>query len=184
VSACYATLHNGATPPAIARGALKLRSEEAGPVQSPETLLTALYADPGNSALLQSLAVAYANQGKIDLASLVLNRVLEKNPQDAASQNLLGLLRLLQGKDQEAYGLFRKALETDPGMDAAQANLVVLNEGYGNVRKAKEALSEIADRQALASSKSGYVHPDFLAAAGRADVVAFDGSEIEALEEE
>ena len=120
----------------------------------------------------------------MDLGSLVLNRILEKNPQHAQSYNLLGLFRLLQGEDQEAYGFFRKALEIDPGMDAARANLVVLNEGYGNVQKAKESLSEITDRQALASLKSCYVHPDFLAAAGRADVVAFDGAEIEALEEE
>jgi Flp pilus assembly protein TadD len=184
VTACYAALNDGSRPPAITRGALKLRTGEAGSEQSPATLLAALYADPGNSTLLESLAVAYANQGKMDLASLVLHRILEKDPQHAASQNLLGLLRLSQGEDQEAYRLFQKALEFDPAMDDARANLVVLNEGYGNVEKAKASLSEIADRQALESSKSHHVHPDFVAAAGRMEIVAFDGSEIEALEEE
>ncbi len=184
VTACYAALNSGSLPPSIGRGALKLRFGEGSAVQSPKSLLEALYADPGNGALLESLAVAYADQGKVDLASLVLHRILEKNPQDAASQNLLGLLRILQGEDQEAYRFFQKALELDPAMDDARANLVVLNEGYGNVRKAKESLSEIADRQALESSKSHHVHPDFLAVAGRMEVVAFDGSGIEALEEE
>jgi Flp pilus assembly protein TadD len=147
-------------------------------------LLAALYADPGTPALLKSLAVAYVDQGQMDLASLVLNRILEKNPKDPESQNLLGLIRLAKGEDQEAYTFFQKALELDPAMDDARANLVVLNEGYGNFQMARESLSEIADRQALESSKSNYVHPDFRAAAGRVEVVAFDDSEIEALEQE
>jgi tetratricopeptide (TPR) repeat protein len=183
VTACYAALHNGSSPPRIARGRLSLRSDgSAG--QSPEAILKSLYADPGSLPLLESLAVAYAEQGKRELASLVLHRILERNPQDAPSQNLLGLLRLLQEEDQEAYLFFQKALELDPTLDDARANLVVLNEGYGNLRKAKESLSQIADRAAFASSKGRYVHPDFLAAAGRAEVVAFDGSEIEALEKQ
>jgi hypothetical protein len=97
---------------------------------------------------------------------------------------MLGLIRLLQGEDQEAYGLFQKVLELDPAMDEARANLVVLNEGYGNFEKAKESLSEIADRQALLSESGSCVHPDFRASASRLEVVAFDDSEIEALEEE
>jgi tetratricopeptide (TPR) repeat protein len=184
VIACYAALHDGSLPPAISRGALRLRTGEAGSARSPETLLAALYADPGNLDLLESLAVAYADQGKLDLASLVLHRILEKNPQDAASQNLLGLIRLSQGKDQEAYRFFTKALEFDPNMDDARANLVVLNEGYGNIQQAKASLSEISNRQVLGSSKDHLVHPDFAAAAGRMEIVAFDDSEIEALEEE
>jgi Flp pilus assembly protein TadD len=143
-----------------------------------------LYADPGNTSLLRSLAIAYADQGKVELASLVLHRCLEENPQDAQSQNLLGLIRLLQGEDQEAYGLFQKVLELDPGMDETKANLVVLNEGYGNFEKARESLSEIVDRQALLSASDSGVHPDFKASASRLEVVAFDDSEIEALEEE
>jgi Flp pilus assembly protein TadD len=184
VTACYASLNDGSMPPAIGRGALLLGAAGSGSGQSPKALLEALYADPGNSSLLASLAIAYAEQGKVELASLVLHRILEKSPQDATSQNLLGLFRLLEGKDQEAYRLFQKALEYDPGMDDARANLVVLNEGYGNFQKARESLSGIADRQALESSKSTRVHPDFRAAAGRMEVVAFDGSEIEALQEE
>jgi tetratricopeptide (TPR) repeat protein len=184
VTACYAALNEGAMPPNIGRGALLLGASGSGSGQSSKALLESLYADPGNGSLLASLAVAYAEQGKTELASLVLHRILEKNPQDAPSQNLLGLLRLLEGKDQEAYHFFQKALEFDPGMDDARANLVVLNEGYGNFQKARESLSEIADRQALESSKSACVHPDFRAAAGRMEVVAFDGSEIEALQEE
>ena len=184
VTTCYAVLNDGSRPPAIGRGSLKLRSGGGGAAQSPKALLEALYADPGNSALLESLAVAYADQGEEDLASLVLHRILEKNPHDPASQNLLGLLRLSKGEDQEAYRFFQKTLELDPGMDDARANLVVLNEGYGNFQKARESLSEIADRQALESSKSCYVHPDFRAAAGRMEVVAFDNSEIDALEQE
>jgi tetratricopeptide (TPR) repeat protein len=184
VTACYVVLNDGSRPPAIGRGSLKLRSGEGGEVQSPKALLEALYADPGDPSLLESLAVAYADQGEEDLASLVLHRILEKNPQDPESQNLLGLLRLSKGEDQEAYRFFLKALELDPGMDDARANLVVLNEGYGNFQKARQSLSEIADRQALESSKSRYVHPDFRAAAGRVEVVAFDDSEIEGLEEE
>ena len=120
----------------------------------------------------------------MDLAFLVLTRCLEKNPQDAESENLLGLIRLLRGEDQEAYGLFQRVLEMDPGMDEARANLVVLNEGYGNFQKAKASLSEIADRQTLLSGRASGVHPDFLGAASRLEIVAFDDWEIEALQEE
>ena len=184
VTACYAVLNDGSLPPTIRRGSVLLRSGEGGAAQSPKALLEALCADPGNPALLESLAVAYADQGQVDLASLVLHRILEKNPQDPESQNLLGLIRLSKGEDQEAYTFFQKALDLDPGMDDARANLVVLNEGYGNFQQARQSLSEIADRQALKSSTTRYVHPDFRAAAGRMEVVAFDDSEIEALEEE
>ena len=184
VTACYAALNNGAEPPAIGRGALRIRRGGASSEQSPEALPKGLYADPGNTTLLRSLAIAYADQGKMELASLVLHRCLEKNPEDAQSKNLVGLIRLLQGEDQEAYGIFQKVLEMDPGMDEARANLVVLNEGYGNFQRAKQSLAEIADRQTLLSARSSCVHPDFLAAASRLEIVAFDGSEIEALEKE
>ncbi len=184
VTACYAVLNNGSRPPTIARGALLLGAEGSGSGQSSRDLLEALYADPGNSSLLASLAAAYAKEGKPELASLVLHRILERDPKDAPSQNLLGLFRLLEGEDQKAYRFFQTALEYDPGLDDARANLVVLNEGYGNFQKARESLSRIADRQSLEVSKTAFVHPDFRAAAGRMEVVAFDGSEIEALEEE
>jgi tetratricopeptide (TPR) repeat protein len=184
VIACYRALNDGAEPPAIGRGALRLTRGEPSAGQSPEVLVESLYADPGNTSLLRSLAIAYAEQGKVELASLVLHRCLEGNPQDVQSQNLLGLIRLVQGEDQEAYGLFRKVLELDPAMDEARANLVVLNEGYGNFQKARESLSEIADRQTLLSMSDSCFHPDFRASASRLEVVAFDDAEIEALEEE
>ena len=184
VTACYRALNGGAEPPAIGRGALRLSRGESSPEKSPKALVEGLYADPGNTSLLRSLAIAYADQGKVELASLVLHRCLEENPQDAQSQNMLGLIRLLQGEDQEAYGLFQKVLELDPGMEEAKANLVVLNEGYGNFQKAKESLSEIVEKQALLSASDSGVHPDFQASASRLEVVAFDDSEIEALKEE
>ena len=182
VIAGYAALKDGAMPPQIRRGTLQAGSGETTSERSSRAVLEALYAEPGNLMLLQSLAFAYVAEGKVELAALVLQRCIEENPQDARSRNLLGLIRILQGEDQEAYQCFQKALELDPGMDEARANLVVLNEGYGNYPKARQVLTEIGDRQALRSSKAPYVHPDFLAAAGRMEVVAMDGSAIRSLE--
>jgi Flp pilus assembly protein TadD len=184
VITCYATLNDGENPPAIGRDSLRLGRGEGAPDESPDVLQQGLYEDPGNTSLLRSLAVAYAEQGKVDLASLVLTRCLEKNPEDAQSQNLLGLIHLLRSEDQEAYGLFQKVLEMDPAMDEARANLVVLNEGYGNFEKARISLLEIVDRQRLLSASASSVHPDFLAAAGRLEIVALDDSELEALEDQ
>lgn len=176
VLSCYADRNGGASPPAISRGSLKQGRERTTAGPATQALLEGLYADPGNVSLLFSLGSAYAAEGKHDLAALVLNRLLEKAPGDAKGQNLLGLVRMMQGKDSEAYAGFRKALELAPDLAEASANLVVLHEGYGNQREAKATLEKLRERQALLSLDAEAVHPDFSAAAARLNAVALQGS--------
>jgi len=172
VLACHNSLHPGQSLPAIARRQALSRGSGASETQPAAALLEKLYADPGNASLLLPLAFAHAAEGKPGLASLVLLRLLEKSPREARAENLLGLLHLLQGRDQEAYACFRKALEFDSGLAEAKANLVVLYSAYGNDRMAKAALDELEARRALATLDLRAVHPDFSSFASRFSAVA------------
>ncbi len=173
VRACYVSLNSDPLPPAVSRGALHRGGGEGVPIQSIAALQEALYADPENPALLRSLAGMYAEEGKKDLAVLILHRCLEKNPLDARAQNLLGVIRFIQGRDQESSQCFFKALDLGQGLDEARANLVVLNEGYGNFQEAKEILSQVQDSQALISLKAWAVHPSYPEAVSRLEVKAW-----------
>lgn len=174
VLACRNCLDPHKPLPGIARREALSRDPKAGETQPAAALLERLYADPGDASLLLSLAFAHAAEGKPGLASLVLLRLLEKNPREGRAENLLGLLHLLQGKDAEAYACFRKALEFDPGLAEAKANLVVLYSAYGNDRMAKAALDELETRRALATIDLRVVHPDFSSFASRFSAVAMD----------
>jgi Tfp pilus assembly protein PilF len=154
-------LNKGVTPPSISKGSLRRGPGKGGPAETPDGLLERLYADPENAALLRSLAEVYAREGELELATLVLHRALEVAPKEATSNNLLGLVYLLQGKDQEASSCFLKAMELDHSLDEAKANLVVLYHGYGNNQKAREMLGQVRNRDALSSSEAVAVHPDF-----------------------
>ncbi len=174
VLACRSSLYPGQPLPSIARGQALSPSSGSGEARPAASIIESLYADPGNSALLLPLAFAHAADGKPGLASLVLLRLLEKNPREARAENLLGLLHLLQGRDAEAYGCFRRALEFDPGLAEARANLVVLHSAYGNDRLAKAALDELEARRALATLDPRAVHPDFSSFASRFSAVAME----------
>lgn len=176
VLACHRSLHPGEPLPAIARRQGVSRGPGAGEKSQPtSSIIQSLYADPGNSSLLLPLAFAHAAEGKPGLASLVLLRLLERNPREARAENLLGLLHLLQGQDAEAYACFRKALEFDSALAEAKANLVVLYSAYGNDRLAKASLDELAARRALATLDPRAVHPDFSSLASRFSAVAMQG---------
>lgn len=172
---CRRSLHPGEPLPVIARGQAMNRGSPSGEARPAASLIQSLYADPGNSSLLLPLALAHATEGNPGLASLVLLRLLERNPRDAEAENLLGLLHLLQGRDAEAYACFRKALEFDPGLAEAKANLVVLYSAYGNDRLAEAAIHELAARRALATLDPRAVHPDFSSFASRFGAMAMQG---------
>jgi len=175
VLACHNSLHPGQSLPAIARRQALSRGSGASETQPAAALLEKLYGDPGNASLLLPLAFAHAAEGKPGLASLVLLRLLEKSPREARAENLLGLLHLLQGRDQEAHACFRAALEFHPGLAEAKANLVVLYSVYGNDRLAKATLDDLAAQQALATLDPKAVHPDFPSFASRFSAVALEG---------
>ena len=179
VLSCYSDRNGGASPPAISRGSLSRSQGGTARGGAVQTLIEGLYADPGNPSLLFSLGASYVAEGKYDLAALVLHRLLEKAPSDAKGHNLLGMVRMLQGKDSEAYASFRKALELAPNLAEASANLVVLYEGYGNQREAKATLEKLGEKQALLSLDAEVVHPDFSGAAARLKAVALQGAATE-----
>lgn len=177
--ACYAAFHGGAAPPGIERSRLMAGRASGETAASPDDILQRLHPDPANGELLKTLAMAYAEAGEKDTAVLVLHRCMEKNPEDAGCRNLLGLVQVFQGEDQQARASFQEALEMDAGLDAARANLVVLYEGYGNVGEARTRLAQIRDRGALGAGGRG-VHPGFAAAAGRLSAVALHDAPVQA----
>lgn len=175
----FASLNNGVGLPSMTRGK---------PVQDPGTdpqdtsrleIQKKLYADPENPQLLKSLAKAWMFEGRMEPAALVLHRCLEQNPDDAWVHNMLGLVRLHKGEDQEAFLCFRKALECDPALREARANLVVLYQGYGNEQAARETLVEIRTDPNPVHLDKHALHPGFHELSGRLDAVALQTSSLE-----
>jgi len=83
------------------------------------------------------------------------------------SHNLVGLVRLQQGRDQEAYHSFQRALAINPGFVETKANLVVLCEGYGNEQGAKQWMETLQVNEVPVILDVAYVHPGFSAASTR-----------------
>ena len=85
-----------------------------------------------------SLALAAHFKGKTRLAAAYYRRVLDFNPDDAASHNNLGSLALGAGRPDEAKVHFERALTSDPEDSEAHRNLGLLFAGQRQFRQAIE----------------------------------------------
>ena len=79
--------------------------------------------DPGHEDSLRNLGNCLIFQGKVEEASALLEDLLDRVPQNATVHNSLGICRMKDERFEEAIACFSKALEIDPKMSSAQANL-------------------------------------------------------------
>lgn len=82
-------------------------------VESIETLKDSFNSSPKSSRVMSSLAIAYLQSGQVAEAETFLNSVLKANPDNLEALSMLGGIRVMQKKPDEAAATFRKVIETD-----------------------------------------------------------------------
>jgi tetratricopeptide (TPR) repeat protein len=86
-------------------------------------------------------------EGDLERAREALERVLETDPNDASALVDLGYLALGAGNGNEAAGLFRQALEREPGNIDALRAIATIHGRAGKAEDAFDAASAVAEAQ-------------------------------------
>lgn len=81
--------------------------------------------NPDNIALIQAEADVYYKMGDKEKYNELMQSILEKNPNDPSVYYNLGVTAAELGKNEEAIGYYKKALELEPEMNNARMNIVV-----------------------------------------------------------
>lgn len=92
---------------------------------------------------------------RFEQATAAYERALALRPDSAVVRNNMGYSLLLQGKPKEAARLLTEALQRDPRLDAAHANLRLALAMQGRYGDARAGLTK--DRQAAALNNIGFV---------------------------
>jgi len=74
----------------------------------------ALRESPGDTAVLQQIAIAYTRIGMTDDAAKTYRMVLERDPKAAGAHYGLAFLYLHEGKEEEAIGHLQAFLDSPP----------------------------------------------------------------------
>jgi len=96
-----------------------------------------LLADPRYRAKLDGLALL--DGGKLDEAEERLRQAIEGRPGDAETVGAIGVLRMRQGRHEEAETHFAQAVRLDPAQRARWMNMLNIARYWGVLRRAGEA---------------------------------------------
>jgi tetratricopeptide (TPR) repeat protein len=94
---------------------------------------------------LPTAAVAAAPSSRVQKALRVQERLLRRDPGNAALHNDLGNLQLATGDFAAAEASYRSALELDPDLVSARFNLALLLQQQGHLVKARRAYSRVLE---------------------------------------
>ncbi|MBN2021547.1 MAG: tetratricopeptide repeat protein [Pirellulales bacterium] len=107
---------------------------------------------------LSGVAIEMAwKQGELTKALEAAQRGVKERPDDALSRIWLGQMVLANGRADEAEAEFKKAVDLAPGNAAAREVLWRFYLSEGQVEKARQALSDLADRVTLTDAKRALV---------------------------
>jgi Tfp pilus assembly protein PilF len=101
--------------------------------------------NPNDLKILNALAIMAIEQGKFDLARLLLGKVLAKDPNNTSALNNLGLVEFRTDNLRLALAKFKRAVEIDSGNRAAHANLGNIYLQYRNYPNAATELQAAVD---------------------------------------
>ncbi len=102
-----------------------------------------------NASLLQDAAQAMT-AGNLDVAEKDLQSVLRSAPGDYRALDLLGVVRVLEGRDSEAEELFIHAIEKNPDFAPARAHLGLL---YVQKNQIEEAIPQLREAVRIDTSR-------------------------------
>jgi TolB-like protein/Tfp pilus assembly protein PilF/predicted Ser/Thr protein kinase len=100
--------------------------------------------DPLSSGAWDNLGLYYASVGDYAAASTALDRALEFEPKSTIAFSYLGMVRLLEGKDQEALEAFRKIDQEGFRL----AGIAMAEHGLGHAQESQRALEELMAKHA------------------------------------
>lgn len=104
------------------------------------------------SADFEALGLGYLGAFQVNNAILSLNRAMELEDARASVHSALGYALLLSGDSAGARAEYARALEADPTLDKARANLAALHCRYFDIEGARRESSVIKDAAALANA--------------------------------
>ncbi|MBX7113056.1 MAG: tetratricopeptide repeat protein [Myxococcaceae bacterium] len=104
-----------------------------------------------NAADFEALGLAYLGGYQVKKAQMALTRAIELEDSRATAHNALGYALLLDGEANGARAEYGRALETDPTLEKARANIGALKCRFADTEGAKRELSVIKDTASLAS---------------------------------
>jgi len=90
----------------------------------------ALRVDLKNNEARKILAQVALRRGNVDMASIILNGIGGARSKDSSVLNMMAMIALKRDENGEAMGLFKRALELNPGDVAVRMNLGVLYVKY------------------------------------------------------
>jgi len=100
-----------------------------------------------NSRVYTELGQIYLAQGREDLAALVIGKAIELDAKDPSAYNAMALLRLRQGKAQEAFDRFDYATSLDPDYLDARFNKASVLLDAGDYPRAKVELETVVQKR-------------------------------------
>jgi tetratricopeptide (TPR) repeat protein len=104
-----------------------------------------------NAADFEALGLAYLGAFQVNNAILNFNRAVEIEDARATVHSALGYAFLLSGDAQAARAEYGRALEADPTLDKARANLAALHCRFSDVEGARREAAVIKDAASLAA---------------------------------
>jgi tetratricopeptide (TPR) repeat protein len=112
-----------------------------------EVLRSTLRVSGANARIYSELGQIYIGQKRLELAQLVLAKALELDAKDPGVYNALAVLALRQGKAQEAFERFDRAVSLDANYTDARINKAAVLLDAGDYTRAKQELSAALEKR-------------------------------------
>jgi tetratricopeptide (TPR) repeat protein len=100
-----------------------------------------------NAKIYTELGLIYVQQGRPELAQLVLAKALELDAKDPAIYNAFALLSMKQGRAQEAFLRFEQAVAIDANYIDARFNKASVLLDAGDYARAKAELAAVVEKR-------------------------------------
>ncbi len=127
--------------------------------KSLETMRAKLLKNPNDVGALDELAMMYIWGGDHFMARLLLSKAIEINESHAPTLNLMGVVALHLGEEQEAFDDFGKALDADSGFIQARLNLAALFAKYKDTARSQAVMKSAAAQLKRVDLSKPDVHP-------------------------
>ncbi len=138
---------------------VRRRSEKPLTGKQVDDLKAKLLKNPNDLKTMDALAMLAIWSGDLYMARLVLSKAMELNDNHAPSLNLMGVVELHLGNDQDAYDFFKKSMTSDSNLLPARLNMAAVFTRYKDEARAKAVLKPIMSRVRSIDLSTPDIHP-------------------------
>ncbi|NMB77387.1 MAG: tetratricopeptide repeat protein [Myxococcales bacterium] len=124
-----------------------------------DALKAKLLKNPNDLSSLNELTVLNIASQDMHMAKLLASKALEINENHAPSLNLMGVISLHLGDDQDAYDFFKKAMDADGKLIPARLNMAAMFTKYKDEDRARAVLSPILAQAKTFDLSTPDIHP-------------------------